>query len=475
MDPTSRDKVGVYRSNDPLRSFKIEVTLRKVAAGSVFSPVPLPNARANQEGLELNEMRHENDSNTETCVFAWQEKLFSEREEDFYADRNNCLTPLELKYNDDVVAVKASGGRRNSRIFTYVDHDQYTDTTECVATETTSSQQVTSYLVQNVLNVRQRRTGARAAFEVTGRRDDGQAITSRIDPVAIPTSAESVPANHVISTPSQTMHVMTDLSPADRLGQLEDEHLLCTLRADSHGVITVKPDFNQKGKRYYIENTEGELFEFTIKHVSSPMSRSIKVQETNMFRELYGRHSEILLSAVGQDFARPHSENEILFCAFGEIVSAADFEYDGLYVEYFVHLPDGWKPSGLDQKLTGISNISYTRQTGDRTVAHFGFPFEFEVLFNSELLEDGQSPHMPEVYLQVISLDFWERHRTEGYGRLVLPQRSGVYQENILTWRPFGRGVVSEMRRYFIGGSPELDDITYVSKPTGFTGSHMSR
>ena len=467
-------KVGIYRSNDPLRSFKIAITLRKVTAASVFSSASRANVIETREGVELEERRTFEDTDVESCVVAWQEKLFSEREEDLYADRNNCLTALELKYNDDVLAIKQAGGRKNNRIFTYVEHDQYTDPTEYVSSETNSSRETASYLVANVLNVRQRRSGTRGAVDRHAR-GEGTQIVPKLDPITVPTSTESLQTAHVVSTPSQTMHVMADLSPPDRLGQLEDEHLICTVRADSHGVITVKPDFSPKGRQYCIENVDGNVFDYIIEHVSSPMSHAIKEQESKMFRELYGRHREVVSSAVGRDFIQPLPKNQLRLCVFGEIVSAADFEFDNLYVEYLLNLPDGWRSADSDQKMTGISNISYTRETGDKRVAHFGFPFEFELLFDSELLEDGKVPKIPELHFQVMSLDFWERHRTEGYGHLLLPHLPGVLQQHILTWRPLGHGVVSEMRRFFIGGSPELDDVTYTSNPTGFQGTHMSK
>lgn len=466
-------KVGIYRSNDPLRSFKIAITLRKVTAASVFSSSRADTTET-REGVELEQRIESEDTDIESCVIAWQEKLFSEREEDMYADRNNCVTALELKYNDDVSAIKQAGGRRNNRIFTYVEHDQYTDPTEYVSTETNSSREKTSYLIANVLNVRQRRAGTRGAVDRKVR-GEGNQMVPKLDPVTIPMSTESLQTAHVVSTPSQTMHIMADLSPSDRLGQLEDEHLICTVRADSHGVITVKPDFSRKGRHYYIENVDGNVFDYTVEHVSCPMSHAVKEQESKMFRELYGRHRDVLASAVGRDFTQPLPKNQLRLCVFGEIVSATDFEYDNLYVEYLLSLPDGWKAADSNQKMTGISNISYTRETGDKRAAHFGFPFEFELVFDSELLEDGKVPKIPELYFQVMSLDFWERHRTEGYGHLLLPHLPGVFQQDVLTWRPLGHGVVSEMRRFFIGGSPELDDVTYSSKPASFQGTHMSK
>ena len=42
---------------------------------------------------------------------------------------------------------------------------------------------------------------------------------------------------------------------------------------------------------------------------------------------------------------------------------------------------------------------------------------------------------------------------------------SGSYAVEVNTWRPIGNGPGPEMRRFFIGGSPELEDPTYPQKP----------
>ena len=41
------------------------------------------------------------------------------------------------------------------------------------------------------------------------------------------------------------------------------------------------------------------------------------------------------------------------------------------------------------------------------------------------------------------------------------------------TWRPTGRKVVDRMRRFFIGGTPEIDDITFVACPRDFNVSQV--
>lgn len=44
----------------------------------------------------------------------------------------------------------------------------------------------------------------------------------------------------------------------------------------------------------------------------------------------------------------------------------------------------------------------------------------------------------------------------------------GLHALTIPTWRPVELGTVAELRRFFIGGSPELEDITYVRTPSTF-------
>ncbi|XP_055770411.1 uncharacterized protein LOC129846488 [Salvelinus fontinalis] len=58
-------------------------------------------------------------------------------------------------------------------------------------------------------------------------------------------SGDFMKTSHVVNTPVQTMHIMGDLGPPGKLGQNEKECLLCTIRADGNGVITIKPDFNK--------------------------------------------------------------------------------------------------------------------------------------------------------------------------------------------------------------------------------------
>lgn len=73
---------------------------------------------------------------------------------------------------------------------------------------------------------------------------------------------------------------------------------------------------------------------------------------------------------------------------------------------------------------------------------------------------------MPKILFEVASYDSWSRYRTEGYTWVQLPVKPGVYMESKPCWRPRGDSLIYELRRFFIGGSPELEDITYTAVPS---------
>lgn len=55
----------------------------------------------------------------------------------------------------------------------------------------------------------------------------------------------------------------------------------------------------------------------------------------------------------------------------------------------------------------------------------------------------------------------------EGYGHASLPSHPGHHTLTLDTWRPVGSSPAAEMKRFFIGGTPELEDIRYVGSGAG--------
>ncbi|XP_062822471.1 tectonic-like complex member MKS1 [Anolis carolinensis] len=205
----------------------------------------------------------------------------------------------------------------------------------------------------------------------------------------------------------------------------------------------------------------------------------------------------------------------------GEIVSAHGYEYDHLYVHFFLELPRGWScppsqplsgvsqtcatktcgwervaffsfPFTLEvfcsqeeeaegwscppsQPLSGVSQTCATKTCGWERVAFFSFPFTLEVFCSQEEEAEGGLPGWPVLYFEVFSLDLWQRSRVEGYGFVALPATPGPHTVRAPTWRPLELGPWAELQRFFVGGSPELEDPAYARLPPTFQGDRLSR
>ncbi|CAM9703701.1 unnamed protein product [Bubo scandiacus] len=470
---------AVYRSRDPVRNLRLRVRIRRVAAAGPFLPqVPLPLAGPELPGLAgravtpegpapsaAGARRPPEEEEEEEAEVGWQEKLFSQFEVDLYQNESACQTPLDRQYREEILKLEKTGGRKNNRIFTYTDHDRFTNLEEHCQKVTDSDHEVPSYLAERMANVRRRRQDRRPA--------EASSLKSKI--ITWEPSEEFKKNSHVINTPVQTMYIMGDLGPYGKLGHREYEHVLCTVKVDGNGVITVKPDFTGAKGAYRIEQDgeKREVWKYTIENVSVRVQPEEEEREQRVFTDLYARHKEYLSGLVGSEFEMTLPGTLRLFVN-GEIVSAQGYEYDNLYVHFFVELPSQWS-SPVFQQLSGVTQTCATKTVGWDKVAHFCYPFTLDMFFTQGDESEDSLPQWPVLYFEVLSLDFWQRYRVEGYGSLVLPASPGLHMLTTPTWRPVELGTVAELRRFFIGGSPELEDITYARIPSTFKGERLSR
>ncbi|XP_071621462.1 tectonic-like complex member MKS1 isoform X4 [Heliangelus exortis] len=395
---------AVYRSRDPVRNLRLRVRIQRVTSAGPLLPEAPPalSGPGGPEALALAEQpqkgaRQPPDEEEEEAEVGWQEKLFSQFEVDLYQKQSACQTPLERQYQEEIRRLGRAGGRQNRRIFTYTDHDRFTNLEEHCQKVTDSEQEVPSYLAERMANVRRRRQDRRPI--------EASSLKSKV--ITWEPSEEFIKNNHVINTPVQTMYIMGDLGPYGKLGHREYEHVLCTIKVDGNGVITVKPDFTGTKEAYRIklEGEKPEVWKYTIENVSAPVQPEEEEREQCLFRDLYSRHKEYLSGLVGSEFETT-------------------------------------------------------------------LPGTLRLFVNGEI---DSLPQWPVLYFEVLSLDFWQRYRVEGYGSLVLPASPGLHVLTIPTWRPVELGTVAELRRFFIGGSPELEDITYARIPSTFKGERLSR
>uniref|UniRef100_A0A8C1VL90 MKS transition zone complex subunit 1 n=1 Tax=Cyprinus carpio TaxID=7962 RepID=A0A8C1VL90_CYPCA len=430
---------SVYRSRDAVKNLRIRVRIQRVTSTAALS-----------QHLHQQMLSHFHGVSDEFCFV-----IHMQYEMDLYQTESNCQTPLERQYHTEIMGMERSKRRQNQRIFTYTDFDRFSKWEEQAQSLLIPAQPTPTLLAERMANVRHRR-------------QERLAWKSRL--ITWEPSEEFIKNSHIINTPVQTMYIMGDLGPSGKLGLKENEYVLCTIKSDSNGVITIKPDFNNNRGAYRLE-TQGEkreVWRLYLENASSHIHAEEKEREQRMYRDLYTRHKEYLNSLVGQDFEMPPL-GILRLIVNGEIVSAQGYEYDNLYVHFFLDLPNSNVPFHC------LSGVTQTCRTHSEDVAFFSYPFSFETFFHKEDESDGSLPQWPVLYFKVLSLDFWQRYRTEGYGFLVIPSTPGYHRMTCHTWRPLQSGTVAELRRFFIGGAPELEDISYVRVPGTFKGERLSR
>ncbi|XP_028322589.1 tectonic-like complex member MKS1 isoform X2 [Gouania willdenowi] len=465
---------AVYRSWDVVKNLKIKVHVERVTSTAGLSSHLQQQVLSQQEGedieLETLNAQVQKGDNEEELVVGWQEKFFSQYEMELYQNEAACQTPLDRQYHTEVKAIKRGKGRRNRRIFTFTDHDRYTNCLPLAQLQhstdlLTTTKSGPTFLAERMASVRHRRQERRTM--------DSSVPKTKI--INWEPTEEFVKNSRMVNNAMQTMHVMADLGPSGRLGQKENECLLLTIKTDANGTVIVKPDFN-KNKEPYRILTEGEkkdVWRLWVENVSAPMKSEEKEREQNMYKDLYVRHKEYFNSLVGQDFEMPPL-GVLRYIMNGEIVSAKGFEYDNLYIHFLMELPNNWS-SLPNQPLSGVTQTCQTKTLGKECVAYFSFPFSFEAFYVSDKESEELVPQWPVIYFKVLSLDSWQRYRTEGYGYVLFPALPGKHTITCHTWRPLQTGTVSALRRFFIGGSPELEDQSYVRIPGTFKGERLSR
>ncbi|OAF64634.1 hypothetical protein A3Q56_07656, partial [Intoshia linei] len=142
-----------------------------------------------------------------------------------------------------------------------------------------------------------------------------------------------------------------------------------------------------------------------------------------------------------------------------------NFEYEDLYIEYFLEIPKDWKMNDTNQKVSGISQICKTKaiENGNfvDNIAYIQMPFNFDLLYNNCYEEDFSIP-WPNLYVKVSSYDDYNRYRIEGYSYTRIPDKGGFYKRKLNCWRPLSNTNerFNKIKRFFVGGGLELNNIT---------------
>ncbi|KYM98296.1 Meckel syndrome type 1 protein [Cyphomyrmex costatus] len=276
----------------------------------------------------------------------------------------------------------------------------------------------------------------------------------------------TIQSNHYLYTERTTMYVMADLSRRDEPTTIEStdsETLLCTVTYDKvRKLLTISPDFTLGDEQHYnVTNDYGVRFNYRIEHISEErtplelqehledvrreVQQQLSYKETELYKELQLPPANLSALVISLD-----------------IVSARNFSYDGLFVTYFIDLPQHWS-TNQKERLVGRTQKSLL----DNKTAHFSYCTDICLYYPSnevQSLSNNASSRWPRLLFSVASLDSWTRYRMEGYAALPIPMTPDRYKFTIPTWRAKG-SIIDTLRRFFVGGSYELEDITFCGIP----------
>ncbi|XP_022120769.2 Meckel syndrome type 1 protein homolog isoform X2 [Pieris rapae] len=141
--------------------------------------------------------------------------------------------------------------------------------------------------------------------------------------------------------------------------------------------------------------------------------------------------------------------------------------------EYFINVDFGQACSGEELKdlipeniesvslLTGRTHLNKFLMNEDIQMWTFGHIVDFEVEGAT-----GIDPMPLKIIFEVISVDRWGRHRTEGYTYFPLALIPGYFKKQLSCTRPEELDEIdAESRRFFIGGSHLIEDLEMLVNP----------
>ncbi|KOC65817.1 Meckel syndrome type 1 protein like protein [Habropoda laboriosa] len=429
-----------YKVKEPINNFKIRVKI--VQQRSLLVEL-LENEGDTRDSNFLEE---------EDRTFNWQEKVFSPFELSFYSEEKNCLSECQKEYYRQIKEKDIQG----SQLYTYTQNDLYYAEKELLTKPYTTKLMIRN---QAALPALQNRKPFLERYNKTVV-DDAPSETR-------------IRANHYLYMDSSVMYVMVDLSQRDKALASSDkdvETVLCVIIYDkSHKILSVNPDFTND--RYYtITNSSGIQFNYWIEHVSEKQSSLELQQQQNESRRKIKEH----LMYKGAEICHGLqllSPNVHKFFIKLDILSAHDFFFDGLCISYHIDLPEQWSTNQTDRLFGRTQRCNLKNNS-----AYFSYATEIVLNFQSTYMTDQNyvSSSWPRLLLTVTSLDSWFRYRTEGYTAMPLPVLPGSYRFKLPTWRPTG-SIINSLRRFFTGGTYELEDITYCSIPKGYEDKMLNK
>ncbi|KAJ8980389.1 hypothetical protein NQ317_009383 [Molorchus minor] len=413
---------GCYRSPDKISNLKLSIRYKRTEDDNVG--------------------KQDKDDDWRFKTFSWQEKRFSKYEMDYYREIHNCITDLEKEYHAKVIK-DDQNAEQDPVVFSYIDEDGYISEQEVSCFK--GYDKKSTYLQKFV-----------EAGDDVNCRDNKSEFDYGI---SLMTSFEKT----VIQRNFEKMYIMVDLGEYVENIWIKNEQVLCIVKYDAGAkFFSIYPDFTSTHP-YYIK-VQGETvqhFNYFIENYSATAPKSIEMTEFDLIKKLTGVQLTLNRQLVGDKFHLP-PKNKLFVYVFFEILSAKNFEYPDVYIQYYIDLPPYWTCEDLNS-LRGITQTCHG--VNDENLVYFGHCFDVVLEYDIQKLQENAIPKSPYIYFEVISKSSWNRYRTEGLTYKNLPIVFGLLQN----------GPSGNLRRFFIGDCSNYKDITWIGIPKEHEGNFINK
>ncbi|XP_052739093.1 tectonic-like complex member MKS1 [Bicyclus anynana] len=416
---------GVHWPKLPLEDLSIKIKMK-----SKESILALPTFEDYRDKTCEENLHILDNVTTEEHNFRWQNKVFSKWEWHRYSDLYNCNSEIELKYHDMIKGLDNYG---HKKVFTYI-HEDYQLPLPVGCKKKVEHSMVRLSDCFNRLNL-----------EDVGNSE----VSSSMKRLFRSEDNMSLDEDRWIS-----MHIVLDCSQYNEDSQIlyKEEHVLVSLFHNvSQNYLIVTPNINNIEYNAYSVENQPEI-EYGVEIDFREEIETELVELLNSLLKKWEKEQKKLLSFVTPSLGRKN-----VFVTF-EIVSAVDFDMDNLYIEFHIKIPDDLQCTG---DLHGRTHTSKCLTTDDHYQWTYGHCLELQLESAT-----GTDPGSLKIFLEAISVDWWGRHRTEGYSYLPLTLEPEEHERRLSCVRPQELDAVkANNRRFFVGGCHLIKDLDVLANP----------
>ncbi|XP_022832177.1 Meckel syndrome type 1 protein-like [Spodoptera litura] len=417
---------GVYWLKKDVRDLQIKIKLKPQDG-----ILTLPKFEDCTKGSNILKL----ENTAEEHSFKWQEKVFSLWEIQRYTDVHNCITETELNYHEVLENVQY----KPAKIFSYIHDDSYLPLPVDLKKRN-----------NGLLNLEQ-------CMEKLNLNDGLDKVfgCDTISATGLFRSEENVALEEKEWT---AMHIVFDNSDYNEDSQLifkQEVSLISIYHNNIHNYLVMMPDVNNLDLNPYIVETSAGVpwgYQYSIEiEFEDDDAEELVTLLTKLYKKWERKQKHLL------NFVMPPPGKKQFFVTL-EILTAAHFDMDNLYIEFDIKVPEDIQ---CPDSLHGRTHTSEGDVVeGDREWS-YGHIIEFCLEMNT-----GTESAPIKVFLEAISSDWWGRHRTEGYCYLPLTLDPGCYSKDLACIRPEELDAVeAESRRFFLGGCHLIKDLNVLAEP----------